>query len=193
MYNSSQGVILLRCSSVRKHLSALLDDELDSRKRRQIELHISECAGCQRETGELQEIISHIRSSERPEAPPQIWEEVRRRLNAVPERSSARIRWKLVPAGAVAFALLLYFLGSHLFIYKLETGRMPIDVYLQEHALFNSEQVLPPDLLSDLTVVQAAGVEESGTGSKSTSSTKPVSELEMLMEVHYGGDPTNGI
>jgi predicted anti-sigma-YlaC factor YlaD len=182
----------LRCREVRKHLSAFLDDELDSRKRKKIELHISECAECRRETEKLRDIISTIRGTPRPQVPAQLWEGTRRKIQVASEQPSRpailRIpKWKAVPAAAAAvLAIFIIFLSSQMFFHKPEAGPMPFAVYLQEHALSYSEQVLPPDLLSELAIAQAAAVTEEAR------SDEPMSELEMLMEVHYGTYPTNG-
>lgn len=181
----------LRCSSFRKNLSAFLDDELGERKRRQLELHISECEDCRKETEKLREMISLISGTERPKTPPQLWEETRRRLETASERSTRTLafkipRWGAIPAAAVVFTLLFYLLGGQLFFSKHEAGPTPITVYLQEHTLSYSHQTLPSDLLRELEVVQTEQATEE------TQSDEPMSELEMLMEVHYGTYQTNG-
>lgn len=185
-------MIALRCSNFRKDLSAFLDDELDSRKRKQMELHISECAECRREAEKLQEMIGIIGAMERPEIPAQLWEGTRRGIEAVSELPTAKApvlrmpRWVFAPAAAVVFALLLYLLGGQLFFHKYETGRIPIAVYVQEHALSYSEQVLPSNPLSELAIAQTEPVTEE------TLSDQGTSELDVLVEVHYGIYPTNG-
>ena len=181
----------LRCSSFRENLSAFLDDELNPRKRKQMELHISECADCRQETEKLREMIGIIGGMERPEVPAYLWEGTRRRLEAASQLPVRALvlrmpRWVFVPAAAVVFTLLLYFLGGQLLFYKYETEPIPVTVYLQEHVLSYSDQVLPSNPLSELTIAQTELVAEEALFDE------PMSELDMLMEVHYGIYPTNG-
>ena len=39
----------MRCEKVKEKLSALLDNELENKKRQEIEQHLAECSGCKRE------------------------------------------------------------------------------------------------------------------------------------------------
>jgi len=180
----------LRCSSFRKNLSAYLDGELDSRKRMQIEIHISECEDCRREAEKLGKMIELVRGTERPELPIHLWEGTRQRLETASEQPAGMWvrmpKWAFAPVGGVVLAMLVYLLSSQLFIHNYKGDPVPVTVYLQEHKLTYSEQVLPSDLSSELTLVQT----ESATEEIQYDS--PMSELEMLMEVHYGTDPTNG-
>ena len=182
--------MVLQCSSFRKNLSAFLDDELNLRKRKQMELHISECADCRVEAEKFREMIGIIGGMECPEVPVQLWEVTKRRIQAAPELPARTPvlrmpRWAFAPAAAV-FAVFLYILGGQLLFHKYETGPIPITVYFQEHALSYSQQVLSPSPLSELEIVQTEQIAEE------TWSDEPISELEMLMEVHYGTYPTNG-
>jgi anti-sigma factor RsiW len=181
---------VLHCSSFRKNLSAFLDGELSLRKRKQMELHISECASCREEAEKFRQMIGIIGGMERPEVPAQLWEGTKRRIQAASELPARKPvlgipRWAFVPAAAV-LAVLVYVLGGQLLFHKYETGPIPIAVYFQEHALSYSEQVLSSNPLSELAIVQAEQIAEE------TWSDEPVSELEMLMEVHYGTYTTNG-
>ena len=181
----------LRCSSFRKNLSAFLDNELDLRKRKHMELHISECEDCRREAEKLREMIGIIGGTERSEVPAQLWEGTRRRIETASEQPVrtwvfGMPRWGFIPAGALAFVLLLYFLGAQLFFSEYQAGPMPVTVYLQEHAISSSQQVLPQDILSELTIVQTDQVIEE------TQFDESISELDMLMEAHYGIYTTNG-
>ena len=85
----------MRCSSFRNNLSAFLDNELDAGKRKQMELHISECADCHKEAEKLRDMINLIGGMERPETPSQLWAGTRRRLETAsetPARSWVRNR-----------------------------------------------------------------------------------------------------
>ncbi len=183
--------MMLKCSFCRKNLSAFLDGELDPQERRQVELHISDCADCRREMERLRKMVRLVGGMERPEVPAQLWEATQRKL-ATSSDQPIRIWvfrkpvWAIAPAAAAVLMMLLYFAGGQLFFsgYKAET--IPVTVYLEEYALSYSEQILSPDLLPELTIVQT---QESEVG---TTSDESMSELDMLMEVHYGTNPTNG-
>ena len=177
----------LRCS-FHKNLSAFLDGELDSRERAQMEQHISECMDCRREAEKLRVMIGFIEATPRPEVPADAWTGTLRKIEAASEKPArARVfkmpKWGAIPAAAAVFALLL-FLGSQMF--WTETESISVAAYLQEHELSYSQQVLSPDFLSDITTVQTDGsAEDTGTD-------EPMSELDMLVEVHYGIYSTNG-
>ncbi len=183
--------MMLKCSFCRKNLSAFLDGELGPQERRQVELHISDCADCRREMERLRKMVRLVGGMERPEVPAQLWEATQRKL-ATSSDQPIRIwvfrkpMWAVAPAAAAVLMMLLYFAGGQLFFsgYKAET--IPVTVYLEEYALSYSEQILSPDLLPELTIVQT---QESEVG---TTSDESMSELDMLMEVHYGTNPTNG-
>ena len=181
----------MKCSSVKKNLSAFLDNELSQKEHRQIETHISECVDCHHELEKLRGVIGLISNTEYPGAPAQLWEETRRKLETVSDQP-IRTRifrmpiWAAIPAGAGIFVILLYTISSQLFFTKYEADPIPITVYLEEHALSYSEQILSSDLLSELTIVQTEQFTDN------TQSDAQMSELDMLMEVHYGTDPTNG-
>lgn len=183
--------MLLRCSSFHKNLSAFLDHELDSSEHKQMEQHISECMDCRQEAEKLQEIIGSVRSSSRPETPAQAWAGTLRKIEVASEKPSRAWvfrmpKWGTIPAAAAVFALLLYVLSSQMFFYENGTGPMPLADYLQEHEISAAQQVLSPDFLSELTTVQSADT------TATVESDEPMSELDMLVEVHYGIYSTNG-
>jgi hypothetical protein len=139
----------------------------------------------------LSSMIGLVGSAEHPKAPAQLWEGTRRKLEAASDQPiRTRILrmpiWAAIPAGAAVFIILLYSAIGQLFFTKYETDPIPITVYLEEHALSYSEQILSSDLLSELTIVQMEQFTENAP------SDEQMSELDMLMEVHYGTDPTNG-
>ena len=78
----------MKCSSVRKNLSAFLDNELSNGKRGQIEAHISECVDCHRELGKLRGMIGLISNTEHPDTPAQLWEGTRRKLEAASDQDA---------------------------------------------------------------------------------------------------------
>ncbi len=183
--------MILRCSSFHKNLSAFIDEELDSREHKQMELHISECMDCRQEVEKLREMVGIIKSTPRPEVPAQAWSGTLRKIETAAEKPARaqvlRIpKWGSIPAAAAVLALLVYFLGSQVFFRENGTGPMSLTAYVQEHELFSSQRVLSPDFLSELTTAQTEGDTENGE------SDEPMSELDMLVEVHYGIYPTNG-
>lgn len=183
--------MILQCSDFNKNISAFIDDELDPREHRQMELHISECVSCRQEVEKMRQMVGFVRATPRPKAPAQAWTGTLQKIEAASEKPvRAGIfrlpKWGAMPAAAALFVLLLYFLGSQLLPPGSETGPMSVTVYLQEHELFSAQQVLSPDFLSELTTVQTTEATET------TESDEPISELDMLMEAHYGIYPTNG-
>ena len=183
------GVITLKCSKVRKNLSAFLDNELNSEMRKQIELHILECTDCRREIEKLKEMISLVGKTERPEAPPYLWESTKRRLEEFQTHPSGMEvsfkipKWSFIPAGAVIFTVLTLLIGQPFF--KHENGQIPVAIYIQEHKRVYSEQAISLDTWSEL--VSTKTNESNETQSKATES-----ELDIFMEAHYGGIQTNG-
>ncbi len=180
----------MECSNFRKSLSAFVDDELRPQERERMERHISQCENCRREAEKLREMVGIMNSMPDPETPAQLWESTRRRLEAYSEKPVKawifRIpKWSFVPAAAAVFTLLILFLGGQ-FYYNVETEAPTYDTYIQEHLLSYSDRMLPPDLLSELTVAQI------GQTTEDTKLDESVSELEMLMEVHYDIDSTDG-
>lgn len=182
----------MRCSSFQKNLSAFIDGELNSRKREQMELHISECTDCHRESERLQEMIGYVKVAPRPEVPSHAWTGTLRKIETADKPPRAwgfgLPKWGTIPVGTAAFALLLYILSTQVF-FTTDTGPMSVTVYLQEHELSYSQQVMSPDFLSDLTTTQT---DETTGETTDTTSEEPTSELDMLVEVHYGIYPTNG-
>jgi len=182
---------MLKCSFCRKNLSAFMDDELGPKERRQMELHISDCADCHREMEKLRDMVGLVGGMERPKVPAQLWEGMQRKL-ATASDQPVRIWvfrkpvWAVAPAAAAVLIMLLYFAGGQLFFSGYEAAPIPVTVYLEEYALSYSEQILSPDLLPELTIVQTQESEVDSTSDES------MSELDMLMEVHYGTNPTNG-
>ena len=183
--------MILRCSSFHKNLSAFLDHELDSREHKQMEQHISECMDCRQEAEKLQEIIGSVRATPRPETPAQAWAGTLQKIETASEKPSRAWvfrmqKWGTIPAAAAVFVLLLYILSSQMFLHENGTGPMSLADYVQEHEISSAQQVLSPDFLSELTTVQTAETTET------VESDEPMSELDMLVEVHYGIYSTNG-
>jgi len=180
----------LKCSYFYKSLSTYLDGELDPQEHERIEKHIAHCSKCRDEVERLKEIMGILKGMPAPELPTQLWELTRRRVETASEKTSRewgfRIpKWSFAPVGVVVFALLVLLVGSQIF-YKTEIAPPTVDTFIQEHILSSSDRIMPPDLLSELTVAQTVQVIED------TGSNKNTSELDMLMEVHYGIISENG-
>jgi predicted anti-sigma-YlaC factor YlaD len=171
----------LKCRKVRKNLSAFLDNELNTDDHKQVELHILECTECREEFGKLKHTINLVSRIERPEVPSYLWETTREKLT-IPERIRFRIpKWSFIPVGAVAFTFLMYILVSQSFFIKQENTQIPVAVYIQEHNSVYSEQASLLDSLSEQTYAKVS------LTSEKSESNAPSSELDIFMEVHYGG------
>jgi predicted anti-sigma-YlaC factor YlaD len=179
----------MRCWEFSYNISAFLDGELDPQKQKQMERHLSECEDCRREAEKMGEMISIIKDSQSPYIPANLWEGTRRKIMEA-ERQKPVFRWfrmpkwSFIPAAAMIL-LLLYFTGNQMFVRDPITEPKLMTVYLQEYVSSHSEQVLPSSPLSELTIAQTGQVTEDSQTNES------ISELDMLMEVHYGIYSTN--
>ena len=156
-----------------------------------MEQHVSECINCRQEAEKLREMIGLVRSSPRPEVPAQAWTGTLSKIEAASEKPARAWvlrmpKWGTIPAAAAVFVLLLGLLSSQVFFPGNKTGPMSLTAYLQEHKISSAQKVLSPEFLSELTAVQTAKTTET------VESDEPMSELDMLVEVHYGIYSTNG-
>ena len=178
----------MKCSAFRRNLSAFLDHELNDREEQQMKEHLSQCEACRRETEQMRMMVSIVADTPRPQLPPRLWEETRQRLETVtPQRAFPAIsRWSFIPVAAAILILVLYLAGSHFALLGSGSEAPSIALYLQEHTLSQSEDVLAPNPVSELTL---ARMEQPVGGTEASES---VPDLELLMEVHYGTNPTDG-
>ena len=174
----------MRCSTFRKNLTLFLDNELDLKRRLEMEQHLSACIDCSHETAKMQEAISRFKNISIPEVTTESWDVTRQKLlsniEQLPRKTSLfKIpKWEFVSVGTIAFAILLYLFSGVLFFNHSESGPMSIDVCLEEHSLFSAEQRLPSDMLSDLAITD--------TSQSNKKTDEPESNLDTLLEVHYG-------
>lgn len=168
----------MRCSKFQKNLSAYIDNELDLQKKEELERHLMKCSDCQKEKEKISEIVEFVKSSAYPDVPNGLWERIQENLSEAPVHSHFMVfKWASIPVGAAVFAILLYFFSSTIFFNNAKTSPMPIEICLQEHLLFYSEQILPTYISSDLLSTEA---------SKTSVNTKSEnSEIDMLLEVYY--------
>ncbi|MGQ9609310.1 MAG: anti-sigma factor family protein [bacterium] len=168
----------MHCSKFQKNLSAYLDGELDLQKKEELEKHLIKCSECRKEKEKISEVVEFVKNSTYPDIPVDLWERIQEKLEKAPVYSHFMVfKWVSIPVGAAVFAILLYLLGVTFFFNNPKISPMPIEICLQEHLLFSSEQILPtyisPDLLS--------------TETKETSIDTHLgnSEIDMLLEVYY--------
>ena len=168
----------MRCSKFQKNLSAYIDNELDVKKKEELEKHLIKCSDCQKEKERISEVVEFVKNSAYPDIPDGLWERIQENLVEAPVHSGFTVfKWASIPVGAAVFAILLYFFGTTFLPHNLKTSPMPIEICLQEHLLFYSEQMLPTYVSSDLISTEA---------SKTSVNTKSEnSEIDMLLEVYY--------
>ncbi len=168
----------MSCSKFQKNLSAYIDGELDLRSKEELEKHLMICHNCQREKDRISEVIELVKSSADIDVPDGLWGRVQEKLVEIPAHSHfALFKWASIPAGAVIFAILLYFFSTTFFFNSLKTSPMPIDICLQEHLLLYSEQIIPTYVSSDLLNTEAQKT------SVNSQSGNP--EIDLLLEVYY--------
>lgn len=181
---SVEEVMALKCSVVHKNLSAFLDNQLDIEKRRQIEQHLSECSDCLRKKNELQDIVSHIGNLSIPSVSSRQWEEVRHKLitniEHLPAKTFGFPKWAFAPAGAFVLALLIYLAISIFPLGSQQSGPLSVDVCLQEHSALYSEQIFPTGILPEFAFT------ETDQTTQEDNSDEQDSDLDVLMEAHYG-------
>jgi hypothetical protein len=176
----------LKCYKFRKNLALLLDNEIDLKKRLQMEQHLYTCNDCSYEKEKMEEVINRFKKVSIPEVTKESWDDTRRKLLTnieqlpIPRKTSIfRIhKWTFVPVGTIAFAILLYMFSGLLFFNHSESGPMSIDVCLEEHSLYSAEQKLPSDILTDISITEIKQTDEKTDDTES--------KLDTLLEAHYG-------
>jgi hypothetical protein len=183
---SVEEVMALRCSVVHKNLSAFLDNQLDIEKRRQVEQHLLECSDCLRKKNELQDIVSHIGNLSIPSVSSRQWEDVHHKLIINIEHIPVKTRlfkfpkWAFAPAGAFVLALLIYLAINIFPLGSQQSSPLSVDVCLQEHSMLYSEQIFPTGILPEFAFT------ETDQTAQEDNSDEQDSDLDMLMEAHYG-------
>ncbi len=168
----------MRCSKFQKNLSAYIDGELDLQEKEELERHLIKCSYCQKEKEKLSEVVEFVKNSTYPDVPVDLWGRIQEKLDVAEVHSHSMVfKWVPIPVGVAVFAILLYFFGATFFFNSSKTSPMPIEICLQEHLLFSSEQMLPTYISSDLVS------EETKETSVKTHSEN--SEIDMLLEVYY--------
>jgi hypothetical protein len=98
-------------------LSALVEDDLDPRDRRPLDVHLAGCAACRDLLADLREIRSLAATLEPIEPPARAWHDVRRRIAAGNQPLRPRIVWsgwwslgRAAAAGAAAIVAAILFI-----------------------------------------------------------------------------------
>jgi predicted anti-sigma-YlaC factor YlaD len=172
----------MKCSTIRKNLSAFFDNELNIETKKQIEEHLSECVDCQNELQRLREVANQFRVISVPNVLPKQWDKTRQNLMTNIDSLPHKARWFrlpiFIPAGA--FVILLVLAGIFMFSGNNDSGLISIDVCLQEHSIFASEQSVTPEILPDFAITDSIQTSNSSDSNENTS------DIDMLMEAHYG-------
>lgn len=110
----------MKCSQVRKKLSAFVDGQGSVSDRAGISRHLESCSDCRQYAGELQRVSDDLSLIEDVAVRPYFLTCLRQRIAG--QESSRRMRWSVpvwirrvaIPAGAVACVALTVLLGSSL-------------------------------------------------------------------------------
>lgn len=168
-------------------MSVFIDDQLDIEKRKQIEQHLLECSDCAKKKEELDVIIHRVGSISVPKVSSQQWEQVHSKLITNIESLPAKKglswfpKWAFAPAGAFALALLIYITISIVPFGNQQASPISVDVCLQEHSMLYSEQIFPTGILPEFAIT-----ETDQTTTQEDTSSEQKSDLDTLMEAHYG-------
>jgi hypothetical protein len=182
--------MVLKCSVIQKNLSAFLDNQLDTDKYIQIENHLSGCSDCLHRKEELQEIIGRVERIAIPKVTPLQWEQTHNRLISSIENLPTKKRllgfpalpkWTLAPVGAFAVALLIF-----ITVFVIPSGNrisnpISVDICLQEHFTLYSKQIFPTGIMPEFAIIETDQVTQ-----QELISDKETSDLDTLMEAHYG-------
>jgi predicted anti-sigma-YlaC factor YlaD len=121
----------MKCSEVRKLLSAYLDAEVSEKDSRFIEEHIASCAACKTELDELSSVTRVIDSIEDIKVNPYFSIRLKRVIGdtetkqVIPAPILDWIRRAVVPVGAIALLLVSLFTGQQLgkVLYQIDAAR----------------------------------------------------------------------
>ncbi len=172
----------MRCSTVKKNLSAFFDGELDTETQKLVDEHLSKCADCRYELNKLQEIAYRFRVLSVPDVTQLQWDETRRKLMSNIDSLPTKVKWfrlpVFIPIGA--FVMLLIVFGIFITYNNNESGLISVDVCYQEYAIFTSTQKIPPDIFPDFAIT------ENIRTIKDSDSDEVSSDIDKLLEAHYG-------
>jgi anti-sigma factor RsiW len=103
----------MNCKRVNRRLLAYLDGEVSPRERKRIQAHLSTCSSCRRELAAMATVQSRLRqglaaATEGLFAPPEAWEELKRKLGAAPRTTFWELTWKKLKAGARKASLFIF-------------------------------------------------------------------------------------
>lgn len=105
-YNPTQ------CESYKFLIMKSLDDEITSEEKRQLEIHLSECAACRQEYQELTELKGVTHEVKKRMLPEMAWEEYWQHLYNRLERG---VGWILISIGAI----ILFGIGVYQFVAEI--------------------------------------------------------------------------
>lgn len=109
----------MTCEQIQDHLSDYLDPADTDVPREAIAQHLSTCPACAEHLAEIKAVVAMLKSRKAPEAPADLMDRIRTRLEAEPDptpapeerqvlgRVARLVNWPSIAAGAVAAVLLL--------------------------------------------------------------------------------------
>lgn len=130
-----------------RQLSAYADGELSPDERREVEAHLVTCVECREELSRLRQVKYLIGRLPEREAPPELWQGVRRRIAQEDQGPAAgiletmRAAFRRPAYAAVAAMVVLILIAVPLVkgrVDRLQAADIGVDVYVREHALVSS-------------------------------------------------------
>jgi anti-sigma factor RsiW len=121
----------MRCHRARRLLAAYLDDEIDSRRRESLELHLAGCRACSSELAKLRAQWDALAEADQPPAlPADLWPQVLAALDEAEQRPwyHRRHRGRLLQAACVAACVALGFSGGAILSWRVAPAPSSVPV-----------------------------------------------------------------
>lgn len=149
----------MKCSQIKKRLSAYLDGEIEDNEKETIARHLKTCVSCQEELTRLREVKETLSVLPGMEVPPYFMTRLRQRIRdeeSLAERPLPiieRIRRIVVYAAALAGVVVSVFAGNQMgrtLYQKLVVDTQPVSIESANILGFGSFEEFPTGSLSDM-------------------------------------------
>ncbi len=136
---------MIKCAQAKRLLNRFIDEEIEEKMSKDLEMHLDSCSSCQQELERLSAVKDFVSSKERIELPEEyLIFQIRDRISRTKEIISP-FQWlidmgnlskRLIPVPAVALALFIIFFWT---IFKEYEPVNPLDTYLFQDNLSETQ------------------------------------------------------